>query len=67
MPHHKPGYQSFLMRLWQERVAGRLVWRASLHSTATGETRVFSSLESLLLFLTNQFPDEEGFFDWVDD
>lgn len=67
MLQRKSGYQSFLMRLWQERVAGRLVWRASLHSTATGETQVFTSLESLLLFLTNQFPEEEEPSDWVDD
>ena len=67
MQYHKPGYQSFLLRLWQERVDGRLIWRGSLHSTTTGETRVFRSLESLLLFLTNQFPDEDYVFEWVDD
>ena len=67
MLQRKPGYHSFLMRLWQERVAGRLVWRASLHSTATGETQVFTSLESLLLFLNHQFPEEEGPFNWMDD
>ncbi len=66
MRQRKPAYQSFLLRLWQERVDGRRIWRASLHSTTTGEAHVFSNLASLLLFLANHFPEEEDPFTWVD-
>ena len=67
MRHRKSAYQSFLLRLWQERVDGRRIWRASLHSTTTGEVHVFSNLPSLLLFLANQFSEEDTPFTWTDD
>ena len=58
MQQHKLGYASYLVRTWQEHVNGRLVWRASLHSTATGEVRAFSSLADLLAYLDTQHMDE---------
>ena len=48
------GYISYLIRLWQIRNAGELVWRASLESPSTGERVGFSSLDELFGFLQRQ-------------
>jgi len=45
---------SYLLRLWQTRSGGELVWRASLQSPDTGERTGFASLESLFTFLQQQ-------------
>lgn len=47
-------YVSYLLRLWQSRRGGELVWRASLESPDTGERTGFASLESLFTFLQQQ-------------
>jgi hypothetical protein len=47
-------YLSYLLRLWQTRQEGRLVWRASLESAHTGERRGFASLAELYAFLEQQ-------------
>jgi len=44
-------YISYLLRLWQIRSEGELVWRASLESPHTGERRGFASLADLFTFL----------------
>jgi len=44
-------YLSYLLRLWQIKSGGELVWRASLESPHTGERRGFASLEALFAFL----------------
>ncbi len=47
-------YLSYLLRLWQIKSGGELVWRASLESPHTGERRGFASLEALFAFLRQQ-------------
>jgi hypothetical protein len=44
-------YVSYLLRLWQTRSGGELVWRASLESPHTGERWGFASLADLFTFL----------------
>ena len=44
-------YASYLLRLWQVQSKGRLVWRASLEHSSTGERRAFASLADLYAFL----------------
>ncbi|HEY73505.1 MAG: hypothetical protein B6I35_02450 [Anaerolineaceae bacterium 4572_32.2] len=48
------GYISYLLRLWQIRSAGELVWRASLESSHTGERKGFASLADLFTFLEQE-------------
>ena len=53
MPEERPDYLSYLLRLW--RVSGEAgVWRASLESPLTHESRGFGSLEDLFGFLRRQ-------------
>jgi hypothetical protein len=47
-------YLSYLLRLWQIKSGGELVWRASLESPHTGERRGFASLGALFAFLRRQ-------------
>jgi hypothetical protein len=47
-------YISYLLRLWQIRSEGELVWRASLESPHTGERRGFASLADLFTFLEKE-------------
>ena len=47
----RPGYLSFMLRLWQAVEDGREVWRASLESPHTGERWLFAGLEELFKFL----------------
>jgi hypothetical protein len=42
---------SYLLRLWQVRSGGELLWRASLESPHTGERVGFASLDDLFGFL----------------
>lgn len=50
----KPGYQSYLLRLWPVKQQGRASWRASLENPQTGERLGFASLERLFAFLEDQ-------------
>lgn len=47
-------YRAYLLRLWQMRSGGRLVWRASLEDPHTGERRGFASFKQLVAFLDEQ-------------
>ena len=44
-------YIAYLLRLWQIRSEGELVWRASLESPHTGERHGFANLTDLFTFL----------------
>jgi hypothetical protein len=44
-------YLSYLLRLWQTRQEGRLVWRASVESAHTGERQGFANLTELVAYL----------------
>ena len=54
MPDESHDYYSFLLRLWQTRSGGNVVWRASLESAQTGERCGFADLASLFAFLEEQ-------------
>jgi len=63
MSEKRRGYISYLIRLWQVKNAGKLVWRASLESPSTGERRGFANLDDLFGFLQRQTipaPDTAG-------
>jgi hypothetical protein len=45
---------SFLLRLWQIRSQGELIWRASLESVHTGERKGFASLADVFTFLEQE-------------
>lgn len=46
---------SYLLRLWQAGIGGRMVWRASLENSQTGERRGFVTLVDLLAFLEVEY------------
>ena len=50
-------YHSYLLRL--VRADDSSLWRASLQSTASGETRRFADLESLWAFLLKETDSQE--------
>jgi len=54
MSREQRGYLSYLLRLWQIRSEGKLVWRASLESPHTGERRGFANLADLFTFLEEE-------------
>jgi hypothetical protein len=54
MSKKQQGYISYLLRLWQIRSAGELVWRASLESPHTGKRQGFASLADLFTFLEKE-------------
>lgn len=67
MAKGRPGYLSYLLRLW--RVSGdgephdmgsKTIWRASLESARTGEQRGFASLDQLFGFLREQTGEQVG-------
>ena len=63
MSKQKPRYVSYLLRLWQTESMGRLIWRASLESSQTGERTGFASLKALFAFLrqeTRETPASNG-------
>lgn len=45
------GYLAYLVRIWQVRSRGQLVWRASVENAHTGERQAFASLGRLFAFL----------------
>jgi hypothetical protein len=53
MSREQRRYISYLLRLWQIRSEGELVWRASLESPHTGERRGFANLD-LFTFLEKE-------------
>jgi hypothetical protein len=44
-------YRAYLVRLWEARSGGQVVWRASAEDAHTGERRAFAELAELLSFL----------------
>ncbi|UCH60847.1 MAG: hypothetical protein JSV61_05025 [Anaerolineales bacterium] len=50
----KGRYLAYLLRLWQVKDAGKLIWRASLEDSHTGDRQGFPSLEALVTFLLEQ-------------
>jgi hypothetical protein len=54
MSREERRYLSYLLRLWQVRSEGELVWRASLESAHTGERQGFANLDDLCDFLRRQ-------------
>lgn len=51
MAGEQPAYRAYLLRLWQVRSGGHLVWRASIEDAHTGMRLGFASLEQLIDFL----------------
>jgi hypothetical protein len=49
-------YQSYLLRLWQERP--HMLWRASLQDATTNERMAFLDLESLFAYLRQRASKE---------
>ena len=45
------GHEAYVLRLWEARVDGQPVWRASLQSPQTGERHAFASLDTLFTYL----------------
>ena len=54
MSREQGRYISYLLRLWQTRSDGKLIWRASLESPHTGERRGFTNLGDLFAFLEKE-------------
>ncbi len=54
MTREQRRYISYLLRLWQIRSGGELVWRASLESPHTGERWGFANLADLFTFLEKE-------------
>jgi hypothetical protein len=57
MSGEQRGYMSYLLRLWQIKSGGELVWRASLESPHTGERVGLASLDDLFGFLGRRIDD----------
>ena len=51
MTSQRPGYQAYLLRLWQVRNGQEIHWRASLQDAHTSERHGFAGLEALFEFL----------------
>ena len=54
MSREQRQYISYLLRLWQTRSEGELVWRASLESPHTGERKGFTNLVDMFTFLEKE-------------
>ena len=50
----RPGYYSYLLRLWRSGQGQEVHWRASLESPLSGERLGFACLEDLWAFLQAQ-------------
>jgi hypothetical protein len=51
MQDEEQRYLAFLVRFWQIRKRGKLVWRASAESAQTGERTAFADMDLLFSFL----------------
>jgi hypothetical protein len=60
MPDELRRQLTLLMRLWQARHGGRLVWRMSIEDAHTGTRRGFTDLESLVAYLNAQLAGGES-------
>jgi hypothetical protein len=60
MASQRPGYQAYLLRLWQVHNGETVHWRAFLQEAYTGERHGFASPDALFEFLrakTEGMPD----------
>ena len=57
MDRKQQDYMSYLLRLWRDSKS--VPWRVSLESIATGERRLFASVEALFTFLKAQTGEED--------
>ena len=57
MQEEERRYISYLLRLWQTKSEGKLVWRASLENPLTHKRQGFASLEELFDFLEQETGD----------
>jgi hypothetical protein len=51
MVENDRGYRAYLLRLWQARSGGQMVWRASLQDAHGSERDAFPDLQALFDFL----------------
>ncbi|MEM7129460.1 MAG: hypothetical protein AAF702_24215 [Chloroflexota bacterium] len=51
MNHEPDRYHAYLLRLWQVKEQGHLIWRTSLEDAHTHERVGFSSLDELVDYL----------------
>ena len=51
MSGEQRSHLSYLLRLWQTKSGGELVWRASLEDPHMGERKGFATLTDLFTFL----------------
>jgi hypothetical protein len=51
-------YVSYLLRLWKTTSGDKVVWRASLENSQTGERQGFASLDALFDYLRQQTETE---------
>jgi hypothetical protein len=56
----RPGYLSYLLRIWRVEVRQRALWRASLECPHTGEKLGFADLEALHRYLQRETQQEGG-------
>lgn len=60
MSKKEPVRLAFLIRLWQVRTEGKLVWRGSLEDAHTGEKRGFGDPAGLFAFLQDKLCLKRG-------
>ena len=60
MSDERERYMSYLLRLWQTTSGNKVVWRASLENSQTGERQGFANLDALLNYLRQQTDTETG-------
>jgi len=54
----KKKYRSYLLRLWEEDINGKQVWRISLENPFSGDRRGFVNLKDLCAFLKDKMQEE---------
>ena len=54
MSTDQQGYLAYLLRLWQVKIKGQIVWRASLENSLTGERLGFACLVKLFDYLERE-------------
>jgi hypothetical protein len=59
MSQDRPGYLSYLIRMWKSKTKLGWLWLGSLEDPGSGERRTFASLDHLIAFLRTQ-TDRQG-------
>ncbi len=60
MTRKEPARLAFLIRLWQVRSEGKMLWRGSLEDAHTGEKRGFGDPAGLFAFLQDKLGYKQG-------